>query len=107
MTEASGRLPEPPAYSHTPRTPPLSHPNYPGRNPPPRASSMAAAENPLEGSENRARADVAAAVRGDQEAVRALWQENRRWVAAVILAHKPREADLEDLLQDVAMSFVK
>jgi RNA polymerase sigma-70 factor (ECF subfamily) len=50
---------------------------------------------------------VAAAIRGDADAVRALWQENRRWVAAVILAHKPREADLEDLLQDVAMSFVK
>lgn len=36
-----------------------------------------------------------------------MWQENRRWVAAVILAHKPREAELEDLLQDVAMSFVR
>ena len=58
-------------------------------------------------SESRARADVAAAIRGDADAVRALWIENRRWVAAVILAHKPREADLEDLLQEVAMAFVK
>jgi RNA polymerase sigma-70 factor, ECF subfamily len=61
----------------------------------------------LEGSVKHNRNDVAAAIRGDAEAVRALWQENRRWVAAVILAHKPREADLEDLLQEVAMAFVK
>jgi RNA polymerase sigma-70 factor, ECF subfamily len=61
----------------------------------------------LEGSVKDNRNDVAAAIRGDADAVRALWQENRRWVAAVILAHKPREADLEDLLQDVAMAFVK
>jgi RNA polymerase sigma-70 factor (ECF subfamily) len=50
---------------------------------------------------------VAAAIRGDSDAVRALWQENRRWVAAVLLAHKPRQAELEDLLQDVAMTFVR
>lgn len=50
---------------------------------------------------------VAAAVRGDAEAIRALWQENRRWVAAVLLAHKPRQAELDDLLQDVAMTFVR
>lgn len=50
---------------------------------------------------------VSAAIRGDADAVRDLWQEHRRWVAAVILAHKPRETDLEDLLQDVAMTFVR
>jgi RNA polymerase sigma-70 factor, ECF subfamily len=50
---------------------------------------------------------VAAAIRGDAEAVRLLWQENRRWIAAVLLAHKPREVDLEDLLQEVAMAYVK
>jgi RNA polymerase sigma-70 factor, ECF subfamily len=50
---------------------------------------------------------IIAAVRGDAEAVRALWQMHRRWVAAVVLAHKPREADLEDLLQDVAMTLVR
>lgn len=50
---------------------------------------------------------VARAVRGEAEAIQSLWQEHRRWVAAVILAHKPREADVEDLLQDVAMTFVK
>jgi RNA polymerase sigma-70 factor, ECF subfamily len=52
-------------------------------------------------------ADVAAAIRGEADALRAVWQANRRWIAAVILAHKPREADLEDLLQEVAMSYVR
>ncbi len=50
---------------------------------------------------------VARAVRGEAEAVQELWREHRRWVAAVLLAHKPREADVEDLLQDVAMTFVR
>ncbi len=50
---------------------------------------------------------VARAVAGEAEAVQELWREHRRWVAAVILAHKPREADVEDLLQDVAMTFVR
>ena len=51
--------------------------------------------------------DVAAAVRGDADAVQRVWMDNRRWVAAVLLAHKPREAELDDLLQDVAMTFVR
>jgi len=37
----------------------------------------------------------------------ALWREHRRWVAAVILAHMPRDADLDDLLQDVALLVVR
>jgi RNA polymerase sigma factor (sigma-70 family) len=53
------------------------------------------------------RATVAAAMRGDADAVRSLWQAHRRWVAAILLAHKPREAELEDLLQDVAMTVVR
>lgn len=61
----------------------------------------------MAGSGTDGRDLVAAAVRGDTDAVRQLWQEHRRWVAAVLLAHKPREADLEDLLQDVAMAFVR
>ncbi|TVQ63102.1 MAG: sigma-70 family RNA polymerase sigma factor [Phycisphaerales bacterium] len=44
---------------------------------------------------------------GDPEAVRALWETHRRWVAAVILAHKPRDAELEDLLQEVAVRYVR
>lgn len=47
------------------------------------------------------------AIEGDPEAVHAVWETHRRWVAAVILAHKPRQAELEDLLQEVAMRYVK
>ncbi|MEE8141776.1 MAG: sigma-70 family RNA polymerase sigma factor [Planctomycetota bacterium] len=36
-----------------------------------------------------------------------LWRAERRWVAAVLLAHMPRGADLEDLLQEVAVIFVE
>lgn len=50
---------------------------------------------------------VNAAIQGDADAIRALWQEHRRWVATILLAHKPRQEDLEDLLQEVAMAFVK
>ncbi len=41
-----------------------------------------------------------------QSAVSALWREHRQWVAAVLLTHKPREAELEDLLQEVAVRVV-
>jgi RNA polymerase sigma-70 factor (ECF subfamily) len=47
-----------------------------------------------------------AAIEGDREAISALWRENRRWIAAVLLAHKPAYAELEDLLQEVAMTLV-
>lgn len=50
---------------------------------------------------------VRAAMAGDASALRTLWQDNRRWIAAVVLAAKPREADLEDLLQDVALTMVR
>ncbi len=36
-----------------------------------------------------------------------LWATHRRWVAAILLAHMPRDADLEDLLQEVAVRFVR
>ncbi|MBX3403296.1 MAG: sigma-70 family RNA polymerase sigma factor [Phycisphaeraceae bacterium] len=49
---------------------------------------------------------VQRAVEGDQEAMRALWSRHRRWVAAIVLAHMPREAELDDLLQDVATLVV-
>ncbi|MBS0197087.1 MAG: sigma-70 family RNA polymerase sigma factor [Planctomycetes bacterium] len=57
----------------------------------------------------RARADriAEAAVCGDAHALNELWNSNRRWVAAILLAHKPRWADVEDLLQEVAMSMVR
>lgn len=35
----------------------------------------------------------------------ALWRAHRGWIAAVVLAHMPREAELEDLLQDVAVAI--
>ncbi|MGP1309762.1 MAG: RNA polymerase sigma factor [Phycisphaerales bacterium] len=47
------------------------------------------------------------AIAGDPQAIRTLWEVNRRWLAAAILAHKPRSADLEDLLQDVALKVVQ
>jgi RNA polymerase sigma-70 factor (ECF subfamily) len=46
------------------------------------------------------------AIASDPAALGSLWREHRRWAATVLLAHMPREADLEDLLQDVAVKFV-
>ncbi|GIK20323.1 MAG: sigma-70 family RNA polymerase sigma factor [Verrucomicrobia bacterium] len=64
-------------------------------------------EPQAEGLEDSHDPTLAAALGGDPDAVRALWQRHRRWVAGVLLAYKPRHADLEDLLQDVAMTFVR
>ena len=36
-----------------------------------------------------------------------VWQEHRRWVAAIIMAYKPAWADVDDLLQEVAASLVR
>lgn len=47
------------------------------------------------------------AIAGDSRAVQSLWEAHRRWVAAILLAHKPRDAELDDLLQDVAMAMVR
>lgn len=47
------------------------------------------------------------AIAGDAHAASTLWQTHRRWVAAILLAHKPKDVELDDLLQDVAMSMVK
>ncbi len=44
---------------------------------------------------------------GDPEAVGALWRAHRGWVAATLLAHAPSGADLEDLLQEVAVGLVQ
>ncbi|MCH8823167.1 MAG: sigma-70 family RNA polymerase sigma factor [Planctomycetes bacterium] len=49
---------------------------------------------------------VAAAMTGDRKAMESLWQEHRRWIAAVLLVHKTQEDHLDDLLQDVAMTLV-
>ena len=50
---------------------------------------------------------AAAAAGGDSAAVQRVWEANRRWVAAILLAHKPKWADLEDLLQEVALATVR
>lgn len=47
------------------------------------------------------------AIEGDPDAIRRLWRAHRRWVAAVLLAHLPRGAELDDALQDVAMTVVR
>ena len=50
---------------------------------------------------------IGRAIGGDRGALDALWRSVRRWVGAVVLAHKPREADLEDLMQQVALTVCK
>lgn len=49
---------------------------------------------------------VREAIAGDEESLRELWARHRRWVAAVLLAHMPRDAELDDLLQEVAVAIV-
>ena len=49
---------------------------------------------------------VVDAMTGNRAAMDALWHEHRRWIAAVLLAHKSPEDQVEDLLQEVAMTIV-
>jgi len=49
---------------------------------------------------------VRRAIRGEAEALEALWRFHRKWVASVVLAHGPRGAEVEDLLQEVALALV-
>lgn len=83
-----------------------------------RGNSGADAEDSLSGGPAFDRASAVAeaeadeletrsALAGDPEAIKNLWRRHRRWVAAILLAHKPRWADLDDLLQDVALSVVR
>lgn len=65
---------------------------------------------PKQASVDRHRVDpalVERATAGHADAVQELWQSHRRWVAAIVLAHMPREADLDDMLQDIAATFVR
>lgn len=55
-------------------------------------------------SVDRSMAEVPSAP--DREAICGIWREHRRWLAAVIYAHMPRGADLDDLLQETAMRLV-
>jgi RNA polymerase sigma-70 factor, ECF subfamily len=49
---------------------------------------------------------VRSAIRGEEVALRDLWNRHRRWVAAVLLAHMPKDAEVDDLLQEVAVAVV-
>ncbi|MGE4195532.1 MAG: RNA polymerase sigma factor [Phycisphaerales bacterium] len=49
---------------------------------------------------------VQQAINGDRDALRVVWEQHRRWVAAVLLAHGPIETEVDDLLQEVALSVV-
>jgi len=48
----------------------------------------------------------ARAAQGEAEAIESVWLRNRHWIVSVLAAHAPRGADIEDLLQDVAATFV-
>jgi RNA polymerase sigma-70 factor, ECF subfamily len=43
---------------------------------------------------------------GDTGAQQELWRAHRRWVAAIILAHRPRSVEVDDLMQDVALKLI-
>lgn len=47
------------------------------------------------------------AVAGDREALEIVWRQHRKWLAAVVMAHMPTEAELEDILQEVAVAVVR
>ena len=51
--------------------------------------------------------EIRAAIGGDHDALRAVWKDHRRWVAAILLAHKPKHTDLDDLLQTVALQVCR
>lgn len=55
----------------------------------------------------QAGSDVTLAMAGDGAALRRVWVRHRNWVAAILLAHKPRSVETEDLLQSVAMTLVQ
>ena len=50
---------------------------------------------------------IEAAIGGHSDALSQVWVGVRRWVAVILIAHKPREADLEDLLQLVALKLCR
>lgn len=49
---------------------------------------------------------VDAARSGQPEAIDALWSRHRRWIAALLLRHKPDHTEVDDLLQDIASQLV-
>lgn len=55
---------------------------------------------------NEQRALVERARTGDGRALDLLWRSHRRWVAAIVIAHRPRTVDVDDLMQEVAVKFL-
>jgi RNA polymerase sigma-70 factor (ECF subfamily) len=47
------------------------------------------------------------AIAGDPAAMHVIWHGSRRWLCGVLLAHAPQGRDVEDLLQEVALKFVR
>lgn len=39
--------------------------------------------------------------------IEAIWRRERRWVAAVLIAHMPARCEVDDLLQEVALALVR
>ncbi|MHC4908179.1 MAG: RNA polymerase sigma factor [Planctomycetota bacterium] len=60
----------------------------------------------MEADAQQARALILRAQAGDRQAQAGLWQSHSRWVAAIVLAHRPRTIDVDDLMQDVAIKFI-
>lgn len=50
---------------------------------------------------------VAKAIAGDRDALELLWRGHRRWAAAILVAYRPSTEDLEDLLQEVALTVLR
>ncbi len=50
---------------------------------------------------------AAAATSGDRPALATLWRDHRRFVAAILLSHGASTPDLDDLLQDVAVTLCR
>lgn len=50
---------------------------------------------------------VGRAIDGDRKALEQLWRQHRGWLAAVVMAHMPNEAELEDIMQEIAVAVVK
>ena len=47
------------------------------------------------------------AVADDREALEVVWRQHRKWLAALVMAHMPAEAELEDILQEIAVAVVR
>jgi RNA polymerase sigma-70 factor (ECF subfamily) len=47
------------------------------------------------------------ATAGDTAALQQVWHGSRRWLAGVLLAHAGQGSEVEDLLQEVALKFVR